>query len=117
MRLLLHAKADPAAATTQGVTAANLALDHCKELRQLLYGALKTTVLTGRRFPSVELAEAAASGDAKHARLALEAGADPDSSDGMHTALQHACLGGHTEIAKLLIEACVTVNLPAPGAE
>ena len=67
-------------------------------------------------FPSAELAEAAASGSKEHVRLALQAGADPNSSDGSHTALQRACLNGNTEIAMLLIEQGVAVNMPAPGA-
>ena len=104
VKILLQEGADVAAANAQGVTAANLALDHSLELRHLLYGALKATALDGRLFPSVELAEAAASGKLDHVKLALRAGADPNSSDGSYTALQHACLGGFTEIAMLLIE-------------
>ena len=44
VQLLLQAGVDAAAANAQGVTAANLALDTGgRELRHLLYGALKAT--------------------------------------------------------------------------
>ena len=89
--LLLAAGADPAAATTDGETAAVLAQGHAAT-QQLLYRALQASVRrSGEAFPSSALVAAAGRGEVERLRALLDAGADADSTDGTLSALQRAC--------------------------
>ncbi len=69
----------------------------------------------GEAFPSAELVAAAAKGEVPRLRALLDAGADPDSTDGSLTALQRACAERQPEAADVLLTAGASVSLISPG--
>ena len=111
-QLLLAAAADPAAANGEGRRPPS-----SRKRRPTSKSAVRGAASgqeTGKRFPSAELAEAADMARSS-ARTLLNAGADPDSTDGHFTALQRACQRREVDMVALLIAEGASVMLPAPG--
>lgn len=117
VKSLLSRGADPLAATVDG-RCAHAFGEHNSELHKLVYSAMREAMKArGQMFVWSKLAAAAKVGDALLLNRLLREGVDPNSHDGVFTALQLACKHGQEEIVCRLIEAGSHINRPAPGTD
>ena len=102
--MLLEANADPAAATSDGQNAADVAAPF-RHVQTVVYEHLSSRAhAASTRFPSAELVASATRGDYNRAVALLRARADPNASDAQCTALQRACAERDVAVAQLLLQ-------------